>query len=192
MNNLIGKVSNLYEQDYFVLAGITPDYLVEKTKTMLQDMMDENIKIILDTNPEIMRDLVSKNPFLYKTTPRELSKIVEKNLSTRDDVIQAAQQLHHNGVKHVLVVMENETAILVCEQGTYACELLQEGHAVDTVGTGDSLVAGFLMDYLRTRDPIDSFKFGASCGAATAYSKGLATREKIDQQYSNTKIEKIN
>ena len=59
------------------------------------------------------------------------------------------------------------------------------------VGTGDSIVAGFLMNYLRTSDSIDSFRFGCCCGSATAYSKGLATREKIDSFYEQMKVEKL-
>ena len=62
---------------------------------------------------------------------------------------------------------------------------------VSMVGTGDSIVAGFLMNYLRTSDCIDSFRFGCCCGSATAYSKGLATREKIDSFYEQMKVEKL-
>ena len=85
----------------------------------------------------------------------------------------------------------SRSAILVCKEGTYRAQLTRDEKYVSFVGTGDSLIAGFLMNYMRTNDPLDSFRFGASCGSATAYSKGLATRENIDNFYETTKVEKI-
>ena len=91
----------------------------------------------------------------------------------------------------MIVLLDYGTAVLVCKDGVYESGILRKGPAVNTVGTGDSMVAGFLMNYVRTTDPVDSFRFGASCGTATAYSRGLATREKIDHMYESTEIHQI-
>ena len=191
MDNLMKKVSSLYEQDYFVLAGNEADYLVEDTEKMLRNAIASGVRVVMDTNPGIMKDLITDRPFMFKTTPEELSMITGTDCSKVEDAIQAARTLHEQGVHHVLVVNGNRYAVLVCDEGTYECDILKEGAAVNTVGTGDSMVAGFLMDYMRSKDPVDSFRFGASCGSATAYSKGLATREKIDAMYESTSVRKV-
>lgn len=191
MQNLERKVSMLYEQDYFVLAGNTPEYLSDDTKAMLTESIRTGVKVVLDTNPDIMRDMISEKPFLYKTTPEELGLILNRPMKTRQDVVDGARELYHAGVKHILVVRDNEEGLMISRKGTYYAKILSQGVAVNTVGTGDSMVAGFLMDYLRTGDSVDSFRFGASCGSATAYSKGLATRAKIDAMYENTEIVKV-
>lgn len=191
MANLMKKVSTLYEQDYFVLAGNEADYLVEDTEKMLKNAIASGVKVVMDTNPGIMKDLIGDKPFMFKTTPEELSLITGTDCAKIEDAIAAAKSLYEQGVQHVLVVNGSRYAVLVCREGTYECDMLKEGAAINTVGTGDSMVAGFLMDYMRSKDAVDSFRFGASCGSATAYSKGLATREKIDAMYESTKVRKV-
>lgn len=191
MENLMNKVSSLYEGDTFVLAGNVAEYLVEDTEVMLKRAIDNDIKVVLDTVPEIMKKMIAYKPFLYKTTPSELHDITGKDCTTKENVIESAKWLHEQGVRHVIVLLEDGTAVLVSDEGIYESGILTQGPAVNTVGTGDSMVAGFLMNYVRTKDSVDSFRFGASCGSATAYSKGLATREKIDSMYESTVIDKI-
>ena len=138
-----------------------------------------------------MKKMIAYKPFLYKTTPSELHDITGKDCTTKENVIESAKWLHEQGVRHVIVLLEDGTAVLVSDEGIYESGILTQGPAVNTVGTGDSMVAGFLMNYVRTKDSVDSFRFGASGGSATAYSKGLATREKIDSMYESTVIDKI-
>lgn len=190
MNNLMRKTENMYEQDYFVLAGNTQPWLTEETENMLIHLIEEGVKVVLDTNTVIMKDMLRYKPFLCKTTSEELKDILDIDINSDEDAIQGAKQLYALGAKHVLVLTDT-LAILVNDHGTFTCEFLDEDSVVNTVGTGDSMIAGFLMNYLRTKDSYDSLKFGASCGSATAYSKGLATREKIDAMYQNTVVKKI-
>lgn len=191
MENLKHKVSSLYEGDYFVLAGHSPEYLENDVQEMVEKSIAEGIKVVLDTNPRLMKKLLASKPFMIKTTPDELEVLAEMPCNTPDEIVKAAQSVHASGSRYVMVVESNETAILVCRQGVFRVELTNEEKTIRYVGTGDSLVAGFLMNYLRTKDAVDSFRFGASCGSATAYSKGLATREKIDSFYETTKVERI-
>ena len=191
MENLMNKVSTLYEGDIFVLAGNIAEYLVEDTKKMIVNAIDNNIKVVLDTVPEVMKSMIAYKPFMYKTTPSELKAFTDLPCSTKEEVIVAAKSLHQQGVEHVIVLLDDGTAVLICKDGVYESGILRKGPAVNTVGTGDSMVAGFLMNYVRTTDPVDSFRFGASCGTATVYSRGLATREKIDHMYESTEIHQI-
>lgn len=194
MENLRNKVQRLDEGDYFVLAGVSPEYLSKDITDMLKNIMANNVRVVLDTNPDIIANTLSSKPFLIKTTPEELdelAKLTGKNVSGKDEVIAAAKGILEAGAQNVIVVINNEKAILACADGIYECEIKRDEKTVSTVGTGDSLVAGFLMNYLRSSNAVDSFRFGACCGSATAYSKGLATREKIDSFYETTTVEKI-
>ncbi len=190
MANLKSKVLRLDDGDYFALAGNCPDYLEKDVIEMLQEAIDNKVRVVLDTNPNIIHECIAKGPFLIKTTPKELALYAEKELHTTKELIEEASLMHKDGAKHVLLLADNE-AILVCDSGIYTCEILDKGKVVNTVGMGDSLTAGFIMNYLRSSDSIDSFRFATCCSSATAHSKGLATREKIDSFYEKTEIKKI-
>ena len=118
------------------------------------------------------RDFLSQHPNI---------KVVEG-----EDTARSAEIIQKEHLKGHAAICSKAAAEL------YGMKVLQEGiAAVNTVGTGDSLVAGFLMNYLRSKDPVDSFRFGASCGSATAYSRTLATREKIDSFYEEKEVTEI-
>lgn len=191
MENLKSKVARLDLGDYFVLAGASPEYLTKDIVEMLKSTMESGVRVVLDTSPEVIQDCLAAKPFLIKTTPEELAAVAGHELKDRDAVIAAAKDLVSAGAGNVIVVTNKEIAALACSAGVYECPLVRTEKAISMVGTGDALVAGFLMNYLRSNDAVDSFRFGACCGIATAYSKGLATREKIDSFYESTKVEKI-
>lgn len=192
MQNLKDKVARLDEGDYFALAGVCPNYLLDDVTDMLNKAIDDKVRVILDTNPEILHAMVTSKPFLVKTSTQELGEYFKKKIKTEEEIIEAAKKLHEEGVEHVLVLMDDRSkALLVCDEGTYECEILHDNKAVNTVGTGDSLTAGFIMNYVRTNDPIDSFRFASCCGSATAYSKGIAKKEKIEAFYEDTEVKKI-
>ena len=191
MNNLIRKTERLDAGDYFVLSGITQEYLEDDAEKMLKMLIESGVKVVLDTNPDLMRRMLEYKPFLIKTTPSELSQLVREECVTKEECMEAAKKVHSAGSCHVIVLLDNHDAVFVCDEGVFECEVTRPERVVNTVGTGDSLVAGFLMNYMRSRDALDSFRFGASCGSATAYSKGLATREKIDAVYGSTEVKKI-
>ena len=191
MNNLKEKVKRLDVGDYFVLAGSTPKYLAEEVIEMLKNAIETGVKVILDTNNDIERACLETHPFLIKNTPEVLGRLLERELHTREDIIEGAKEVYRRGTKNVIVVIDKSEAVLVCQQGVYESVIVRDDKTISKVGTADSLVAGFLMNYLRSADAVDSFHFGACCGCATAYSKGLATREKIESFYESTEITRI-
>lgn len=191
MKNLKEKVSRLDKGDYLVLAGNTQQYLEEDVKDMLEKAIGAGVKVCLDSDPDLVKQVIGSGLFLLKTTPEEMSAMVDRKLENEQDVLEGAIQLHSMGAENVLIVIDNREALLVCHEGCYTASLEQDTKAIYTLGTGDSLVAGFIMDYLRSKDPVDSFRFGCSCGSATAYSRGLATREKIDSFYEKTEVSEV-
>ena len=135
--------------------------------------------------------MLSTKLFLLKTTKEEVKALVSYPVETTEDMVRAAKDLHAQGVENVMILDISGNAVLASKEGTFQCEVLDPTTIVNTVGTGDSLVAGFLMEYNRSRNIVDSFQFGASCGSATAYSKGLATREKIESFSNSVEVRKI-
>lgn len=188
MKNLSAKADRLAEGDYFVLAGVTPEYLEDDVEEMLAKLIENKVKVIMDTNIDLMKRMLKYKPFMIKTTSTELGEMMDMKVDSIEDTAETAKKLHEEGVSNVLILYHGREGILACDEGTYRTEILQHDKAVNTVGTGDSMIAGFLMSYLRSRDAVDSFRFGASCGSATAYSKGLATKAKIDAMYQDTEL----
>jgi 1-phosphofructokinase len=193
MKALEAKVSRLGEADIFVFSGNCPEYLSDEVVKMLEGAIQDGVRVVIDTHPAILARMLKSHPFLIKTTAAELAQLAQQKLDSGDAVIAAARQVKADGAANVLVTLNgSQDAVLVCDSGTYRGRILDDGRkTVSMVGTGDSIVAGFLMNYLRTSDSIDSFRFGCCCGSATAYSKGLATREKIDSFYEQMKVEKL-
>lgn len=191
MKDMMRKVGRLAEGDYLVVAGITQEYLEAQVKEMLVNAVNEKVKVVLDTNENLMREMLPYHPFMIKCTSRELEDLVQRELPDENAAVQAAREVYEQGAENVIILQEDGTALLVCSLGCFKANVLNDKETVNTVGTGDSMVAGFLMDYLRSRDTIDAFRFGASCGSATAYSKGFATREKIDSFYKDTEVIQI-
>ncbi|NLH64357.1 MAG: hexose kinase [Erysipelotrichaceae bacterium] len=191
MDNLKHKVSTLYSQDYFVLAGHTQEYLCSSAEEMLKNAIKDEVKVVLDTNAPLVRKILPCHPFMIKTTMEELPALIDREVKNEADAIAGAKELHEAGARYVIVSDHSRLAYLICKEGTYRVQLTRDEKYVSFVGTGDSLIAGFLMNYMRTKNPLDSFRFGVSCGSATAYSKGLATRANIDNFYETTKVEKI-
>ncbi|MBR2067602.1 MAG: 1-phosphofructokinase family hexose kinase [Solobacterium sp.] len=190
MENLRAKVSRLDEGDYFALCGNTQPNLNESVKEMVQELQDAKVKVILATNYDLLITLLDKKPFLVKITDDELHKYYD-DLEDAKDYGRIAKELREKGAENVLVVYDNEKTVLSCEMGEFTCKFAHDD-VVNSVGVGDSLVAGFLMNYIRSRDVVDSFRFGSACGSATAYSKTLATREKVDTYYQEVEVRKLN
>ena len=188
MKNLAAKAERLTEGDYLVLAGVTPEYLEDDVEKMLAELIENKVKVCLDTNPSLMNKMLKYKPFMIKTTSTELGEMTGEKVDSEEDTIAAARKVHEMGAENVLILYHSRIGMLVCDKGAYKAEILHHDKAVNTVGTGDSLIAGFLMSYLRSRDALDSFRFGVSCGSATAYSKGLATKAKIDAMYKDTEL----
>ncbi len=190
MKNLTDKVLRLGEGDYLALAGVCQDYLLKNVVDMLKQAIDEDVRVVLDTNADILREVISLRPFLVKTTSPELADYLGRTIASREDAVACARELAAQGAENVLVLHDSSVAVLVSGGDTYTCDLLHDEPPVNTVGVGDSLTAGFLMNYIRSLDAVDSFRFACCCASATAYSKGLATTEKVDSFYETTVITK--
>lgn len=186
MKKLKEKVERLNDGDYFVLAGHCQEYLFDTVDQMLAAGEECGAKICLDTNIEIIEKTLARRPFMVKRRVRDLGQ------RDGDDaaIEQAAQALHEAGAQHVLVLGDDSRrAWMVCDQGTYVCDVLYDGEkAVITVGAGDAMQAGFLMDWLRSMDALDSFRYGCAAARAAALSYDFGGREEVESGYQSRKV----
>lgn len=192
LNNLFFKISRLDEDDCLVFAGYCPDSIREPVTEVLKQAIAEGVKVALDTNPEILHELAPCSPFFVKITQSELAAYRGRETLSKEEVIDEARKLHDEGVKNVIVLYDDRSqAVYVCDQGTYIGNVIRDNPPVSTVGTGDSITAGFIMNYIRSRDCMDSFKFAVSCGSATIYSTGLAEKGEVDEYYQTATLLKV-
>lgn len=191
LDNLSMKLKTLYENDVFVLAGNTPEYTIDHVVEILHQLQQEGVKVVLDTDTTIVKKMLETDIFLLKLTKEECEEVVGYPVQSKLDMAKAANELHQKNIENVIILDSEGPAVLASNEGVFECGVLDPKKTVNTVGTGDSMVAGFLMEYNRTRNVVDSFRFGASCGSATAYSKGMATREKIESLYHLVEVQKI-
>ena len=137
--------------------------------------------IVVDATKNLLVNVLEYHPFLIKPNNYELGEIFGVTLSTKEDVILYAKKLQEMGAANVLVSMAGDGAVLVAEDGsTYKSEA-PEGKVKNSVGAGDSMVAGFLYGYLKSGIYEDAFYYGVCTGSASAFSENLATCREVEE-----------
>lgn len=178
--DLYEKLGYLDEQDYLVLAGSLPDTMSKSTYMDIMQMLQyNNIKMIVDATGELLMNVLPYQPFLIKPNNRELGNIFGVEINTKKDAVTYAKRLMDKGARNVLVSMSSEGAVLVAEDGTVYEANAPKGTVKNSVGAGDSMLAGFLAGYSESGDFDRAFKMGICAGSASAFSEDLATREEV-------------
>ncbi|MEE3492395.1 1-phosphofructokinase [Ruminococcus sp.] len=188
LQQLMQKLDHIKDGDTLVLAGsipkTCPDDIYER---MLERVKDKKIMIAVDATRKLLVNSLSMHPFLIKPNRLELSEIFHKEVETEDDVKKYAGKLQEMGARNVIVSLGRKGAFLLDETGaTHSCGVLKQP-VINTVGAGDSMVAGFIAGYLKTGDYGYALKLGSACGNATSFLPGLATRAKIDEVFAQLK-----
>lgn len=180
-------IAKLYEQldklqdgDTLVLAGSIPSVMPE---TMYRDIMEhlsgKNLHIVVDATKDLLRNVLEFRPFLIKPNNHELGELYHVTLNTRDEVVPYARKLQEEGARNVLISMAGEGAVLLAEDGRVYQSEAPRGTVKNSVGAGDSMVAGFIAGYLASQDYEQAFYMGVCTGSASAFSDGMATKEVI-------------
>ncbi len=175
---LLDKLDTLCSGDTLVLAGSIPRSLPKNTyEQILKRLAHRGIRFVVDTVGEALLRTLPYRPFLIKPNLQELEELVNRRLKTNADIIDAAKLLQKQGAIQVLVSLGSKGAILLDESGKVYSEVAHSGKAINTVGAGDSMLAGFLVGIKN--GPAEALKLANAAGAATAFSKELATRDEI-------------
>lgn len=191
MQKLIDKVERLDESDYFCFAGFVGESLEKKVVGMLQAAMQDGTRVILDTNTSVIKELIGYHPFLIKMNDAELASYFGKESCSLEEAYSYVKELVSAGSQFVLVYYQNRYMILGSEEGVFCCDAIDEKKLVNPVGTGDSMTAGFLLNYQRSSNAKESFDFAVACARATAYSDGIATKERVALYDHDIVIEQV-
>jgi len=181
IEKLYAKLDKLTSEDYLVLAGSIPDVM---PSSMYSDIMarlaDKNIKVVVDATQKLLMNVLKYKPFLIKPNNHELAEMLGVEIRNKDDVVKYAKQLQEMGARNVLVSMAGDGAVLLAEDGSEFRAEAPKGKVRNSVGAGDSMVAGFLTGYIQKGNYADAFKMGVCTGSASAFSDGMATREEVE------------
>ncbi len=173
--------TDLKEGDILVLAGSIPDVMSQETySNIMKRLEDKNINIIVDATKDLLVNVLRYHPFLIKPNNHELGEIVGAEINTREEACMYAKKLQEMGAKNVLVSMAGEGAVLVTETGEEYQSEPPKGKVVNSVGAGDSMVAGFIAGYLKNHSYEEAFKMGLCTGSASAFSQELATKDEVE------------
>ena len=140
----------------------------------------------MDATGDLLVNVLKHHPFLIKPNGFELGEILGTELRTMDEIEAGARKLQERGARNVLVSLAGDGALLVTEAGVRHVLAAPEGKVKNSVGAGDSMVAGFLAGYIETGDLLYALRLGTAAGSATAFSDGLAQREEIDRLMQRT------
>ena len=188
---LMKILDRLEDGDVLVLAGSIPSSMPNDiySKILLR-MKEKDIITVVDATKDLLLNVLEYKPFLVKPNNYELGEIFGAELETREDVVPYAKKLQEMGARNVLISLAGEGAVLIAEDGNVYSSPAPEGKLVNGVGAGDSMVAGFLEGYMRTKEYEYAFYRGLAAGSASAFSEYLATKEEIEHVFENHKKNK--
>ena len=180
LDALFAEVDRIGEGDTIVLAGSVPGTVPHDVYCrMLERLSGKNVRAVVDAEGDVLLSTLAYRPFLIKPNKDELSALVGRELQTEEDVVSSARLLQEKGAKNVLVSLGAEGAILLAEDGSVYTVSPHAITPVNSVGAGDSMVAGFLAGY--EKGPEYALKLGNAAGAATAATLHLATGEDVSR-----------
>ncbi len=179
---LLDKLNEMQEGDFLVLAGSIPNTLPDDIyEVILAKLHSRNVNFVVDATGDLLKNALQYKPFLIKPNHLELGDLFGVETTTEEEIVTYAKKLQEMGARNVLVSRAEEGAILVDENGNITKTFNVEGKMLNSVGCGDSMVAGFLAGYISQKDYAYALKMGTACGNATAFSEELATKEEVQE-----------
>lgn len=184
------KLEALKTGDVLVLAGSIPSCIPDDIyKNIMKLLDDKGVMIVVDATSSLLMNVLEYKPFLIKPNQYELGDIFGVKLTTREEVIPYARRLKDKGAVNVLISMGGRGAVLVADDGKVYMADAPKGTLKNSVGAGDSMVAGFITGWLSTHNYANAFKMGIAAGSASAFSDNLATKDEVDNMFDRIEIE---
>lgn len=181
IEQLMNRLRRLESGDVLVLAGSIPAGISDNIYKDIMDMLkDKGVQIVVDATSRLLTNVLEYNPFFIKPNQHELGDIFNVTLNTQEEVIPYALELKKMGAVNVCVSMGGKGAILVADDGNVYKAKSPDGILKNSVGAGDSLVAGFLSGWIEKKDYEYAFRKGVATGSASAFSERLATNGEVN------------
>ncbi|MGT2750244.1 1-phosphofructokinase [Streptococcus orisasini] len=183
-------LSRLSAEDTVVFAGSAPTNLGNQIyKRLIPLVRQTGAQIVCDFEGQTLLDALAYQPLLVKPNNHELEAIFNVELKGLDDVEKYAREILAKGAQNVIISMAGDGALLVTPEAAYFAKPIK-GQVKNSVGAGDSMVAGFTGEFVKTADPVEALKWGVACGTATAFSDDLASIDFIKETYKKVEVEK--
>ena len=180
IDKLYRQLDLLTADDTLVLAGSIPATLPDDFyEKMMEHVQDRGVKVVVDATKNLLLNVLTYRPFLIKPNHHEIAEMFGVTISTTEDLLQYGNRLKDMGARNVLISMGGDGAILLAENGEVYRSNVPKGVVKNSVGAGDSMVAGFIAGYEKTQCYGQALRLGAASGSATAFSSDVATAEEI-------------
>ena len=178
---LFEKLNQLQDGDVLILAGSIPNTMpADSYEKILAHLSDKNIKVVVDATKDLLLKVLPYHPFLIKPNNHELGELFGVTLYSIEEIATYAKKLQEMGAQNVLISMAGDGALLIDETGKQHVCGVCKGTVKNSVGAGDSMVAGFVAGSMHG-DYEAALKLGTAAGGATAFSEGLAQRAEIER-----------
>lgn len=180
VEQLMVQLDALGEGDVLFLAGSIPSSMPDDMyRRIMARLEGKGVMIVVDATKDLLLNVLEYHPFLIKPNNHELGEIFGVKITDKKDVITYAKKMQEKGARNVLVSMAGDGAVLVAEDGSVFQAEAPKGKVVNSVGAGDSMVAGFVTGYLKTGSYKEAFQMGVCTGSASAFSEELATEPEV-------------
>lgn len=180
IEQLFEKINNIKNEDTVILAGNIPKCINNNIYEIICKKLEQNkVRFIVDATKELLMNVLKYKPFLIKPNKEELEETFKEKIETKEEIIEHANKLQKMGAQNVLISLGGEGAILVTSENKEYFINAPKGKVLNTVGAGDSMVAGFVAGYEKSGDYEYAFKMGIATGSASAFSMDLATAEQV-------------
>lgn len=188
---LVKQIEGLENSDILVLAGSIPSSLPSDLYIKLSKLAkNQGAKVVVDVSGKVLLDIVDQKPFFIKPNHHELGELFDTTIETPEEAIPYGQRLLELGAENVAISMAEKGALLVTKDAVYQASV-PKGTVKNSVGAGDSLVAGFLAAWLQKSDIVEAFRTGVASGSATAFSLELCTQEDVLRLIPEVEIKTI-
>ena len=181
LEELYRKLDAMDPGDVLVLAGSIPNSMPDSSyEQILARVQGRDIRSVLDATGDLLVNVLKYHPFLIKPNNHELEEIFHVPMDSKETIVAHAKKMQEMGAENVLISMAGDGAILVAADGSVWQSPAPKGNVVNSVGAGDSMVAGFITGYLKSQSYEEAFHMGICTGSASAFSERLATQEEVD------------
>ena len=181
INKLLEKIEKITKEDMVILAGNIPRCINNDIYEIICKTLERNnVTFVVDATKELLMNVLKYKPFLIKPNKEELEETFKEKIETNEDIVKHAEKLQDMGARNVLISLGGDGAILITETKEVYYSKAPKGKVLNTVGSGDSMVAGFIAGYQKNRDYNEAFKMGIAAGSASAFSMNLATLPEVE------------
>lgn len=190
IEELFQQLDQLCDGDILILSGSIPSSLDNGIYEMiLKRLADKQIRSVVDATGKLLLNVLPYHPFLIKPNQDELEELFNVSIRNEEELIHYGKKLQDMGAVNVLISRASKGAILLAEDNhIYHCGIAK-GNVKNSVGAGDSMVAGFIAGYLQHNDYQEALRLGSAAGGATAFSEDLGEQSLIMELYETLQVE---